>query len=233
MKIITISDTHNQHLQIPIKYLENKDGSIDTIIHAGDMSGHGYKNEIQPFLSWYNDLPFNNKILIPGNHDFFFEKAKPEDIKELLDIYPNITYLQDSGIEIDGINFWGSGVTPFFYDWAFNRRDADIKPHWDMIPLDTHILITHGPIKGFLDVTMRGDVTGCPYLLERIAELKELKLHVCGHIHEAYGHVVSPDGQVLLNASVLDHNYKMTNRPILIELGNNDSIDCGYINVKK
>jgi len=234
MKILCISDTHNQHRKIPTEYLENVDASIDMIIHAGDISGRGYKNEeIVPFLSWYNELPFKYKVLIPGNHDFWFEEGKPEDIKTTLKQYSNIIYLQDSGIEIEGLKLWGSGITPWFYAWAFNRMGIDIKPHWDLIPLDTDILITHGPVKGFLDLTMGGDVTGCPYLLERISELKNLKLHVCGHIHEAYGRVIFPDGQVFVNASVLNHNYVMTNRPITLELGKNETIDYGFINVKK
>lgn len=233
MKILCISDTHNKHKQIPKEYLENLDGSIDTIIHAGDMTGRGYKNEILPFLDWFNDLNFKNKILIAGNHDFYFEqKGVEKDIADMLKNRPNITYLNDSGVEIDGVKIWGSPVQPWFYNWAFNRRDAEIKPHWDLIPLDTDVLITHGPVKGYLDLTMDGTSTGCPFLLERIAELKNLKLHVCGHIHEAYGKVVFPDGQVFLNASVLDHNYNMRNRPIIIELGNVETIDSGFINVK-
>lgn len=231
MKILTISDTHNKHKQIPNEYLENAENSIDMIIHAGDMTGRGYKNEILPFLDWYNDLNFKHKILIAGNHDFMFE-THPKEIEDMLKNRPNITYLNDSGVEIDGVKIWGSPVQPWFYNWAFNRRDADIKPHWDMIPLDTDILITHGPVKGYLDVTTRGDVTGCPYLLERIAELKNLKLHVCGHIHEAYGVVEFPDGQVFVNASVLDHNYAMSFRPIVFTLGQKEPIESGRINVK-
>jgi Icc-related predicted phosphoesterase len=87
-----------------------------------------------------------------------------------------------------------------------------------MIPLDTDILITHGPAKGYLDLTLRGDVTGCPYLLEKITELKNLKLFVHGHIHEAYGRVDFPDGGVFLNASVLDIRYDMRNLPHEIEI---------------
>lgn len=210
MKIIAISDTHNKHNEIPSEYLENTDNSIDMIIHAGDMSGRGNKNEIIPFLDWYNKLNFKYKILIAGNHDFFFEgRVNQKEVEQILKDRPNIIYLNDSGVEIDGFKIWGSPVQPWFYNWAFNRKGAEIKPHWDIIPLDTNILITHGPIKGFLDVTMRGDVTGCPYLLDKVSELKELKLHVCGHIHEAYGSVVSPNGQVLINASVLDHNLSL------------------------
>jgi predicted phosphodiesterase len=220
MKILCISDTHTKHLQIPKKYLENLDGNIDTIIHAGDMSGRGYKNEIISFLEWYSKLPFTNKIVIPGNHDFFFEEGKPDDIKELLAQYPNIIYLQDSGVEIDGVKIWGSGITPWFHSWAFNRLGADIKPHWDMIPLDIDILITHGGPKGigYLNLTMEGKDVGCPYLFDKICELKNLSLFVQGHIHEGYGIFQFADGATFVNASVLNRRYEMQNRPYVITL---------------
>ena len=226
MKIICISDTHNKHRQIPPRYLENEDGSIETIIHAGDVSGRGYKNEIQPFLSWYNDLPFKNKILIAGNHDYFFEDAKPEEIKQLLDQYPNITYLNDSGVEIDGIKFWGSPVQPWFYNWAFNRKGADICKHWDLIPLDTDILITHGGPKGigYLNLTMEGEDVGCPYLLNKISELKNLSLFIQGHIHEGHGVYQFADGATFVNASVLNRQYEMQNRPFVITLDDNKKV---------
>ena len=218
MKIIAISDTHNKHLEIPHELIGNLDNSIDTIIHAGDMSGRGGKKEIDEFLMWFNGLNFSNKILIAGNHDFFFEQAKKEDIEAMLAKYPNIIYLNDSGIEIDGVKFWGSPIQPWFYNWAFNRIGDSICKHWDLIPLDTNVVITHGPIKGYLDLTIRGESTGCPYLLQQITKMKELRLHVAGHIHEAYGIYEFADGVTFINASVLDHNYKMKNNPILIEI---------------
>jgi predicted phosphodiesterase len=218
MKIIAISDTHTKHLEIPKEYLENLDGSISTIIHAGDISSRGDKDEIINFMEWYSKLPFDNKILIAGNHDFFFEQAKKEDIDDMLAKYPNIIYLNDSGIEIDGVKFWGSPVQPWFYNWAFNRIGDSICKHWDLIPLDINVLITHGPIKGYLDSTIRGESTGCPYLLQQITKMKELRLHVAGHIHEAYGIYEFADGVTFINASVLDHKYKMKNNPILIEI---------------
>lgn len=216
MKLICISDTHTKHKEIPKEYLENKDGSIDTIIHAGDVSSRGYKDEVIAFLDWYNLLPFKNKILIAGNHDFYFEKL--EDTIELLSKYPSITYLNDSGVEIDGIKIWGSPVQPWFHNWAFNRVGYAITKHWDLIPLDTDILITHGPVKGYLDLTRDGTSTGCPYLLEAIGKMTNLKLHCCGHIHEAYGRVDFPDGGVFINASVLNLEYKMQNKPVEIEI---------------
>jgi Icc-related predicted phosphoesterase len=218
MKILTLSDSHNKHRQIPEKYLKNEDGSISMIIHAGDVSGRGSIDEIVSFLEWFNVLPFDYKIFCPGNHDFYFEDAKPEEIINLLSQYPNVIYLHDSGIEILGFKLWGSGVTPWFYAWAFNRKGIEIKPHWDMIPDDINLLITHGPAKGYLDLTMGGDSVGCPYLLEKISELKNLSLFISGHVHEGYGKVIFPDGGVFVNASVLNHRYEMRNKPYLITL---------------
>ena len=219
MKIILISDTHNQHLQILPDWLDNKDGSIDMIIHAGDVSGKGTLKEIEDFLGWYDSLNYKYKIFIPGNHDFWFEKISTFAVNEMLqEKYPSIIYLHDTNVEIEGLKFHGSGVTPWFYDWAFNRMGTDICKHWDMIPLDTNVLIVHGPIKGFLDMTARGMSVGCPYLLEKTAEMTNLKLFVCGHIHEAYGKFEFPDGGVFVNASTLNLQYYVQNKPIVVEI---------------
>jgi predicted phosphodiesterase len=215
MKITCISDTHSIHHHIPPDWLEGG----DVLVHAGDISGRGSLREVEEFLAWFNELPYKHKIMIAGNHDFWFEKVSTFAVNEMLqEKYPNIVYLNDSGIEIDGVKFWGSAVTPWFYDWAFNRMGTDICQHWDMIPLDTDVLITHGPMKGFLDMTTRGVSTGCPYLLEKSAEMTNLKLFVCGHIHEAYGKFEFPDGGVFVNASTLNYNYQVQNKPIVVEI---------------
>jgi predicted phosphodiesterase len=208
MNIILISDTHNRHLDIPLEQLQG-----DMIIHAGDVSARGSRKEVEEFLKWYNELPFKYKVLIAGNHDWFFQAAPESEIKEVLDKYPNVIYLNDSGIDIEGIKIYGSPVQPYFHGWAFNKIGEEIKKHWDKIPLDINILITHGPIYKFLDKTIRGDNAGCPYLLEKINELRDLKLHVSGHIHEAYGQFQLADGPLLVNASLLGLSY-IVNTPI-------------------
>lgn len=212
-KLVLISDTHRKHNLITEELLQLDPESI--LVHAGDISGRGYYSEIEDFLCWFNELPFKNKIMICGNHDFLFED-NPERIKEILEKYPTITYLEDSGTEVDGIKFWGSPVTPRFHDWAFNR-DENIQEHWDKIPLDTNVLITHGPPANILDLTAGGKSTGCPRLLSKIKELKDLKIHVFGHIHEANG-IEEIDGVTYINASSLDLFYLYKNSPVSINL---------------
>lgn len=228
MNITFISDTHNKHNLIPTEYLQGG----DMIIHSGDVSSRGMEYEIDAFLNWYSNLPYTHKIFIAGNHDWFFEVASKYIIADKMAKYPNIIYLNDSGIEIEGIKIWGSPVQPYFHNWAFNRIGEAINEHWDKIPLDTNILITHGPIFGYLDTTLEGDRTGCEYLREKLPTFTNLKIHTCGHIHEAYGSHEFTDGQLFLNASVLNRRYEMQNRPIVLDYENNSSIELGYI-IKK
>ena len=203
---------------MPLGWLDNKDGEISMIIHAGDISSRGYKQEIIEFLDWYSKLPFSYKIFTPGNHDFFFEKAKEEEIKELLALYPNVTYLNDSGCEIEGIKIWGSPISPFFFDWAFNRyRGKDIQKHWDLIPHDINILCTHTPVYGLCDMTPSGEFVGCEDLLNTVVtKLNDCMLHICGHIHSAHGFAYK-HGKTFINTSILNERYMVAYKPIIIE----------------
>ena len=218
MRIIFISDTHTQHHELDSHldslYLEDNNSIL---VHCGDISSRGRNYEVEDFFIWYDSLPFKNKIMIAGNHDFLFEK-NPDAAKNILDEYgKSIIYLEDSGVEIEGVKFWGSPVTPWFYDWAFNRRD-DIQKHWDLIPDDTNVLITHGPPFGILDVTYRERMhVGCPLLRSKIETLKDLKISSFGHIHEAFGTDNINDVHYV-NASFVTLRYEPLNHPIVIDL---------------
>lgn len=208
-KIVMISDTHGQHHDVFLP-------KGDILIHAGDVSRSGKKTQIQDFLQWFAKQEFQYKIFIAGNHDFFFEQHTEEEIAAL--IPENVIYLNDSGVEIEGIKIWGSPIQPWFFDWAFNRqRGSEIKKHWDLIPSNTNILITHGPVYGILDKTVSGLNVGCEDLLEKIKTLFELKIHVSGHIHEGYG-IVQETNITFVNASVLDVNYRLVHKIQMVEL---------------
>ena len=131
-----------------------------------------------------------------------------------------VTYLRDSAVTIEGIKLWGSPWQPWFFDWAFNlQRGPEIARKWDLIPDDTQVLVTHGPPQGVLDETSRKppQSVGCEALSERIAALPLLKLHVFGHIHEAYGTRVR-DGCTFVNASICDVRYSPVNSPVTLDL---------------
>ena len=208
MKFVTISDTHGQHNNLKLP-------QADVIIHAGDITKSGNKEETVEFLTWFAELPFTYKIFIAGNHDFFFEESSEAEIKNLIPL--NVIYLCNSSVIINGIKIWGSPITPYFFNWAFNRhRGDDISRYWDLIPNDTNILITHGPAFSILDKTARKLDVGCEDLLNRIQEVKP-KYHICGHIHEAYGQS-KKEATYYINASVLDEHYSIKNNPVEFEL---------------
>jgi Icc-related predicted phosphoesterase len=207
MKIVAISDTHGLHQSICLP-------EGDLLIHAGDLSKRGLKTEVEDFLNWFSAQPHRYKVFIAGNHDFFFEKEDTYVIQKL--IPDNIIYLNDSAAMIEGLKIWGSPIQPWFYDWAFNRqRGADIKKHWDLIPADTDILLTHGPAHGILDLTMDYRNVGCEELLKKIEAVKP-KYHICGHIHEAHG-VLEKEETTFINASLLNVHYRPVFKPFVFD----------------
>ena len=144
MRLVCLADTHNLHYEIPIP-----DGDI--LIHAGDFTDAGTRNETNNFLKWLAQLPHQHKIIVPGNHDFFFEKNE-----QIATIHPSITLLINEGIEINGLYFWGSPMTPGLGNWAFLRDfGEEIAKTWNKIPKNTDVLITHTPPYGIMDQIYR------------------------------------------------------------------------------
>ena len=208
MKIVAISDTHGLHQQVQLP-------KGDLLLHSGDVAKRGSKQEIVAFLNWFSQQDFQYKIFIAGNHDFYFEQNTPKTIESILPT--NITYLNDSGITIEGINIWGSPITPWFYDWAFNRhRGAAIQKHWDLIPINTDILITHGPPKGILDTVVSGDQVGCERLVNAL-KICRPKFHIFGHIHEGRG-ILKKKHTTYINASVVNLQYQVVHSPVSFEI---------------
>ena len=136
---------------------------------------------------------------------------------------PGAHFLAEGLVETHGLKIWCSAMSPSFCDWAYNRdRGSQIKKHWDMIPDDTDVLITHGPPMGILDFVendyhIGGEHVGCEDLLNRIKELKNLKVHAFGHIHCGYGHLKT--GNVdFYNAAICNEAYEAVNAPFVINL---------------
>lgn len=219
MKIVAISDTHSKHRSVKIP-------EADILVCAGDITFKGELNIIEDFCDWMRSLPIKHKICIFGNHEVGMSidghKKRKGALKALSNA--NIHYLQDSGIEIEGLKFWGSPVQPRFFNWEWNRdRGKDIDKHWQMIPDDTNVLITHGPPYGIQDIVElspfeeRDPHQGCADLLRKVSSLEHLKLHIFGHIHG--GHGTAKYGPcTFVNAAICTDRYEPTNPAIVIDL---------------
>ena len=203
MRFTIISDTHGKH-----KALRLPPG--DVLLHCGDISYNGCKRDIISFYEWFSQQPFTHKLFVAGNHDSPFT-ADYSPIK--LHVPYNVVYLQDSGVEIQGVKVWGSPVTPVFRSSAFTvAAGAPIRAHWQGIPTDTDILLTHGPALGVCDQNANNIHAGCAELAGVLDE-RRVQVHAHGHIHEAHG-VSIRAGRISVNASVVNKRYEVVNPPI-------------------
>ncbi len=215
-KLVFLSDTHGMHRRVNVP-----DGDI--IVHCGDCTNQGTDEAFCQFITWFGRLPHKHKVLIAGNHDWCCEK-KPSMVKGLSDD-AGVNYLCDSAAQIEGLKFWGSPYSPRFFDWAFNvDRGPAIAAHWDKIPNETDVLVTHGPPLGFCDQTSyRGnrDPVGCRDLRDAMYRV-EPEVHCFGHVHSGYGSTtyIGDMGHktTLINASCCNEAYIPKNAPFIFHI---------------
>lgn len=208
MNLTFFSDTHRKHKNVAC-------GEGDILFHCGDFTGQGDLQHVAEFAHYMKQQKFRYKVVIAGNHDFCLENELKEKAEKILADH-GLIYLNDSGVELLGMKVWGSPIQPWFHNWAFNRnRGSDIREHWDLIPTDTDILLTHGPPFHILDKTLKGDLVGCEDLLEKVKSVKP-RIHAFGHIHEAYG-IKRTEETIFINSSIVDIRNRCKNEPIFIK----------------
>ena len=177
MLLVAVADTHLYHDELRVP-------AGDVFVHAGDLLRAGTLDELRRATEWLTSLPHRHKVLVAGNHDRCFELQHAEAIRLLPG---NIHYLQDEGVLIGGLRFWGSPWQPAYNGWAFNlERGRKLRSQWARIPTNTDILVTHGPPLGFGDRSPVHGRHGCVDLAARVSEIRPL-LHVFGHIHQDGG----------------------------------------------
>lgn len=214
MKILCISDTHGCHHNLDLSEYE-----ADVLVHSGDWTrGRDLAlSETKDFMQWLSEQPFKYKICIAGNHEREVEASHNRAF-----IPKDVIYLENSEVTLDGIKFYGSPYSNRFGAWAFMDDEMQLSKIWAMIPEDTDVLITHGPAYGHNDLVVNsyGDDphVGSTSLRNRKFTLKDtLKLHISGHIHEAYG--ITKDFSITnVCSSILNERYLLVNVPILIEI---------------
>ena len=199
MRFVVTSDTHGKH---------DKIGNLppgDVVVHAGDFMNTGYDPaELFSANHWLGELPIMRRVVVAGNHDRYFQNM-PGLARSML---TNAIYLENSGVTIDGVSFWGSPYTPEFLNWAFMfPRGSAARKYWDQIPEGLDVLITHGPPFSILDQTAPGEAhLGCEELLRAVEE-KKPKIHIFGHVHGGAGTFDNGTTR-FVNAAFLNEQYK-------------------------
>lgn len=186
MIIKHISDTHGSHDTLDLEDLS----SVDVLVHTGDATNkrNPVFNEAEffAFLEWYSTVDIDKKIYVSGNHDswiFHNEKKARKLFKE-----NGIIYLNKESVVIDSIKFYGDPTSPTFGDWCFQSKREEMYKHWELIPEDVNVLLTHTPPQGILDLAFDFNnnfkQVGCSNLRKVVGYLKKLKLHCYGHVHD-------------------------------------------------
>lgn len=120
MTIFHISDSHGFHDQLIFL------PSADIIVHSGDFTFGGSKEEADNFMRWFCSLPYKHKVLNAGNHDMCMYGMK--EIKGLPD---SVHYLCNSSVVIDGVKFYGVyGSTEI--DGTIFSNAAVVDEHYKM-----------------------------------------------------------------------------------------------------
>jgi predicted phosphohydrolase len=97
------------------KIRENWQRSVsegDTVLIAGDISWAMRLEEAMPDLNFLAELP-GKKILIRGNHDYWWQRKATNRIQRIVD--RNLTFLQGTSTLVDGIAI--TGTRGWRIDW--------------------------------------------------------------------------------------------------------------------
>ena len=207
MDLVLFGDTHQLHREVSFP-------AGDVLICVGDFSMFSKDlRAIEDFDEWLGEQPHPHKLVIPGNHEFFLEADQRRR-----SVLSNARVLIDEDVTIDGLKFYGSPMTPLFGAAFGEPSSAKRKQRWAKVPADTHILITHGPPLGILDLSPgQFDRMGDPELRDRIRDLHSLRLHAFGHVHGGFG-LEEEDGVTFANVALMGHLGELVNEPLVLRM---------------
>ena len=209
MKIAAFSDNHG--------WLPDNMPEADVLVIAGDILPLDIQRDIDKsiqwlkniFVNWINKWNYKHTIFVPGNHDFCFEYEDP--FKEVV----NITTLINDSIVIDGVSFFGFPYIKYLRGWAF----LDNEEVYDrMQPADVLVCHDTPSIAGSFDDEYirqhpRTRRFGNDILMNKV---KDYKLVICGHWHDAVKGPVSYIDGKQYNVSLKGDDYKVHYKPALI-----------------
>lgn len=190
MKLLLFSDLHCS-LPAAHRMVELARG-LDVAIGAGDFGQ--VRRKVGVCIDVLRDLPCP-AVVVPGNNESL------EELQAACSGWAGVHVLHGSGVEIDGVHFFGLGggvpVTPFgSWSWDFSESEAaellnGLQPGG--------VLISHSPPKGCLDTDSGGESRGSSAVRDAI-QVKNPALVVCGHIHACGGQMATFHETIVVNA---------------------------------
>ena len=197
IRVVHISDTHHHHRNVHLP-----EGEV--LVHTGDLVGNYGDRDIlkhlSDFVEWLVRISPRFKLIavIAGNHDTLLDEERyPREAAKakrafLSQVPSNVVYLENSGVEYQGLKIWGSPTVccreetlgKRYLSNAFERRRAERQQIWAKIPEGLDILMTHVPPHRILCASD----CGCELLLSRLQHMSSPpKFHCFGHDHDYFG----------------------------------------------
>jgi 3',5'-cyclic AMP phosphodiesterase CpdA len=180
----------------PIKYKK-----ADFLLIAGDLTNVGLKIEMKEVLDLISSFEhIKHKIIVLGNHD----SANPYNPKGMTDKkmyewcvsnYPNLTFLDNEIVELDGVKIYGTPYVAEFGGWGFQYHMSN-RSELTLPKEAVDIIVCHEPpstmqLSYLVGVGDIGNRPLCDYLC---LGKNKARLLVCGHVHELSGGYVNLNG---------------------------------------
>jgi Icc-related predicted phosphoesterase len=190
MKLLLFSDLH---CSIPAAHrMVELARDVDVAVGAGDFGQ--VRRKVGVCIDVLRDLPCP-AVVVPGNNESL------EELQAACAVWAGVHVLHGSGVEIDGVHFFGLGggvpITPFG-SWSWDFCDAEAAKLLKNFPAGG-VLVSHSPPKGCLDVDSGGENRGSEAVRDLILQ-KHPALVVCGHIHACGGKTATFHGTPVVNA---------------------------------
>lgn len=227
MKIIVTSDLHGclPNIVTPFDYLFICGDICPTHDHYFSYQLEWIKDK---FCEWVKGLPyidFNGEvILVPGNHDFVFERLHNEDFQHLsVKTGGRLVTLKNATTTLyNGMTVFGTPYCKQFGSWAFMPSTTKLPGKYANCPENVEFFLSHdAPLINGLGFISEGEYAntqaGNPWLADAIGE-KKPKYFFCGHIHSGNHEVRDIDGTVFVNVSYVNENYYPVNPLLYLEV---------------
>ena len=190
MQILAFSDLHRD--AAAARHIVEQSRLVDVVVGAGDFAT--VRRGLQPVIDILSEVR-RPTVLVCGNSE------DDAELRQACRNWPSVQVLHGSGLEIDGVPFFGLGgavpTTPFGA-WSYDLSEQEAEALLGDCP-SRGVLVTHSPPQGILDTSSSGASLGS-LAVRRAIEEREPRLVVCGHIHESSGRRVRVGRTVVVNA---------------------------------
>lgn len=220
MNLVAISDLHGnlpKKVVLPGDVLCISGDICPARAHNDEFQSMWLKDNFIPWIKYHQDEGIvKHVVFVAGNHDKYLHTISSNHNEEAFrqSLPPNVHYLRDSGVTIDGVKFYGTPWTPKFLSWWFMKYENELEEFFRKIPEGTDVLLSHGPPYEYCDsIAGIGEPLGSKALMSNIKKAKPTWVFV-GHIHTgSHTPMVIDNGNGhstnIVNVSILDEKYKV------------------------